>query len=107
MGAEGDTIKEAQQVAVCQHSGTRKLWVQESNRWRKMTRQAASFISNAPLPNFRPCAMGLAQVNLGHEEEAQLALQKSVDTRDGHYAEPHFGLSALFCNQQNFTGAEP
>lgn len=52
-------------------------------------------------------AMGLAQLNLEHEEEAQLAFQKSIDASGGHYAEPHFGLSALLCNQQNFAEAEP
>jgi tetratricopeptide (TPR) repeat protein len=52
-------------------------------------------------------AMGLAQLTLGHEEEAQQAFQKSIDGSDGHYAEPHFALSALLCRQQNFTEAEP
>jgi len=51
--------------------------------------------------------MGLAQLNLGHEEEAQQAFQKSIDASGGHYAEPHLGLSALLCNQQEFSEAEP
>jgi tetratricopeptide (TPR) repeat protein len=77
-----------------------------------MTRQAASFISNAPLPNFRNFyeayhAIGVAQLSLGHDEGAQQAFQKSIDASGGHYAEPHFGLSALLCNQQKFTEAEP
>ena len=52
-------------------------------------------------------AMGVAQLSLGHEEEAQQAFQKSIDASGGHYAEPHFGLSALLCHQQKFTEAEP
>lgn len=52
-------------------------------------------------------AIGLAQLRLGHEEEAQEAFQKSIDASGGHYAEPHFGLSAILCNQQKFTEAEP
>jgi tetratricopeptide (TPR) repeat protein len=51
--------------------------------------------------------MGVAQMSLGHDEEAQQAFQKSIDASGGHYAEPHFGLSALLCNQQKFTEAEP
>jgi len=60
-------------------------------------------------PNFYEAyhAIGLAQLRLGHEEEAQQAFQKSIDASGGHYAEPHFGLSALLCNQQKFTEAEP
>jgi tetratricopeptide (TPR) repeat protein len=60
-------------------------------------------------PNFYEAyhAMGLAQLRLGHEEEAQQAFQKSIDASGGHYAEPHFGLSAFLCNQQKFTEAEP
>jgi len=60
-------------------------------------------------PNFYEAyyATGLAQLRLGHEEEAQQAFQKSIDASGGHYAEPHFGLSALLCNQRKFTEAEP
>jgi tetratricopeptide (TPR) repeat protein len=60
-------------------------------------------------PNFYEAyhAIGLAQLRLGHEEEAQQAFQKSIDASGGHYAEPHFGLSALLCNQQKFAEAEP
>jgi tetratricopeptide (TPR) repeat protein len=52
-------------------------------------------------------AMGLAQLRLGHEEEARQAFQKSLDASGGHYAGPHFGLSALLCNRQKFIEAEP
>jgi tetratricopeptide (TPR) repeat protein len=52
-------------------------------------------------------AMGVAQLTLGHAEEAQQAFQKSIEASNGLYAEPHFGLSALLCNQQKFTEAEP
>ena len=57
-------------------------------------------------PNFYEAyhAIGLAQLRLGHEQEAEQAFQKSIG---GHYAEPHFGLSALLCNQQKFAEAEP
>jgi tetratricopeptide (TPR) repeat protein len=60
-------------------------------------------------PNFYEAyyAMGLAQLRLGRQEEAQQAFQKSIDASGGHYAEPHFGLSLLLCNQQQFTEAEP
>jgi tetratricopeptide (TPR) repeat protein len=60
-------------------------------------------------PNFYEAyyAMGLAQLTLGHEEEAQQAFQKSIDASGGHYAEPHFGLSTILCNRQKFTEAEP
>ena len=52
-------------------------------------------------------AIGLAQLRLGHEEEAQEAFQKSIDASGGRYAEPHFGLSAVLCNRQKFKDAEP
>jgi tetratricopeptide (TPR) repeat protein len=52
-------------------------------------------------------AIGLAQLCLGHEKEAQEAFQKSIDASGGYYAEPHFGLSAVLCNRQKFTDAEP
>jgi hypothetical protein len=51
---------------------------------------------------FPTYAMSLAQVNIGHEEEAQLALQKSVDTRYGHYAEPHFRPERAFLQSAKF-----
>ena len=52
-------------------------------------------------------AIGLAQLNLGRQEEAQQAFQRSIDASGGHYAEPHFGLSLVLCNQQKFAEAEP
>jgi tetratricopeptide (TPR) repeat protein len=52
-------------------------------------------------------AMGVAQLRLGHGEEARQAFQQSIDASGGHYAGPHFGLGALLCNQQKFTEAEP
>jgi hypothetical protein len=53
-------------------------------------------------PNFYVAyhAIGLTQVRLGHEEEAQQAFQKSINASGGRYAEAHFGLSAILCNQQ-------
>ena len=49
-------------------------------------------------PNFYEAyhAIGLAQLRLGHEEEAQKAFQKSIDASGGHYAEG-----------QKFLRAEP
>lgn len=44
--------------------------------------------------------MRLAQLRLGHDVEAQEAFQKAIDASGGHYAEPHFALSTLLCNQQ-------
>jgi tetratricopeptide (TPR) repeat protein len=60
-------------------------------------------------PNFYEAyhAIGLAQLRLGHEEEALQAFQKSINASGGHYAEPHFGLSTLLCDQQKFAEAEP
>lgn len=52
-------------------------------------------------------AIGLAQLNLGRQEEAQQAFQRSIDASGGHYAKPHFGLSLVLCNQQKFAEAEP
>lgn len=51
-------------------------------------------------------AMGLAQLALGREEEAQQAFQKSIDASGGHYAEPHFGLSLLLCFRQDYAAVE-
>jgi tetratricopeptide (TPR) repeat protein len=60
-------------------------------------------------PNFYEAyhAIGLAQLRLGRGEEARRAFQKSIEASGGHYAEPQFGLSALLCNQQKFSEAEP
>lgn len=60
-------------------------------------------------PNFYEAyyAMGLAQLNLGRNAEAQQAYQQSIEMSGGHYAAPHFGLSALLCAQQRFAEAEP
>src|SRR6202008_3459639 len=52
-------------------------------------------------------AIGLAQLRLGHEKDAQEAFQKSIDASGGYYAEPHFGLSAVLCNRQKFADAVP
>lgn len=65
--------------------------------------------ATSEFPNFYEAyhATGVAQMSLGHDEEAQQAFQKSIDASGGHYAEPYFGLSALLCNQQKFTESEP
>jgi len=52
-------------------------------------------------------AIGLAQLKLGHEEEAERAFRNSIDASGGDYAEPHFGLSVLLCNQRKFIEALP
>jgi tetratricopeptide (TPR) repeat protein len=77
-----------------------------------MIRQPASFTclhAASEFPDFYEAyyAIGLAQLNLGRQEEAQQAFQRSIDASDGHYAEPHFGLSLVLCNQQKFAEAEP
>ena len=52
-------------------------------------------------------ALGLAQLDLGHEEEAQQALQKSIDESGGHYAQPFFAMSMLLCGHRKYADAEP
>jgi tetratricopeptide (TPR) repeat protein len=52
-------------------------------------------------------ALGLAQLDLGHEEEAQQAFQKSIDESGGHYAQPLFAMSMLLCGQRKYAEAEP
>jgi tetratricopeptide (TPR) repeat protein len=51
--------------------------------------------------------LGLAQLDLGHKEETQQALQKSIQESDGHYAHPLFVMSILLCGQQEHAEAEP
>lgn len=60
-------------------------------------------------PNFYEAyyLMGFAQMILERNEEAEQAFQKSIDMSGGHYAPPHFGLSALLCVQRKFAEAEP
>ena len=52
-------------------------------------------------------AMGLAQLDLGHEEESQQVLQKSIEESGGHYAQPLFAMSVLLCGQRKYAEAEP
>jgi len=52
-------------------------------------------------------ALGLAQLDLGHEEEAQHSLQKSIDESGGHYAQPFFAMSMVLCGQRKYAEAEP
>jgi len=52
-------------------------------------------------------ALGLAQLDLGHEEEAQHSLQKSIDESGGHYAQPFFAMSMALCGQRKYAEAEP
>jgi tetratricopeptide (TPR) repeat protein len=60
-------------------------------------------------PNFYEAyyAMGVAHLSLEHQEGAEQAFQQSIDASGGRYAAPHFGLSVLLCQQQQFTEAEP
>jgi tetratricopeptide (TPR) repeat protein len=51
-------------------------------------------------------AMGLAQMGLGHKEEARQALQKSIDQSGGRYAQPLFAMSMLLCGQRKYSEAE-
>jgi tetratricopeptide (TPR) repeat protein len=52
-------------------------------------------------------AIGLAQLDLGHEEEAQLAFQQSIDASGGHYAPPLSAMGMLLCAQRKYVEAEP
>ena len=52
-------------------------------------------------------AIGLAHLDLGHEDEAQLAFQQSIDASRGHYAQPFFAMSMLLCGQRKYAEAEP
>jgi tetratricopeptide (TPR) repeat protein len=50
--------------------------------------------------------IGVANLELRRGDEAEQALQKSIDLSGGSYAEPQFALGALLCDRQSFSEAE-
>ena len=49
---------------------------------------------------------GVADMELRHRDEAEEALQRSIDLSGGGYADPQFALGALLCDRQSYTEAE-
>jgi Tfp pilus assembly protein PilF len=50
--------------------------------------------------------IGVADLRLGHEEEAAQAFQKAIDLSGGHYAWAQFALGLLFCRRGEYAEAE-
>jgi tetratricopeptide (TPR) repeat protein len=50
--------------------------------------------------------IGLANLELRRGNDAEQALQRSIDLSGGGYAEPQFALGALLCDQQAYPEAE-
>ena len=50
--------------------------------------------------------IGLANLELRRGNDAEQALQRSIDLSGGGYAEPQFALGALLCDRQSFQEAE-
>jgi Tfp pilus assembly protein PilF len=50
--------------------------------------------------------IGLANLELRRGNEAEQALQRSIDLSGGGYAEPQFALGALLCDRQSYPEAE-
>jgi tetratricopeptide (TPR) repeat protein len=50
--------------------------------------------------------IGLAQLRLNREEEAQSAFDSSIALSKSRYALPHFGLGIILANQKQFARAE-
>src|SRR2546425_837870 len=50
--------------------------------------------------------IGVADLRLGHEEEAAQAFQKAVDLSGGHYARAQFALGLLLCRRGKYAEAE-
>jgi Tfp pilus assembly protein PilF len=51
--------------------------------------------------------IGVANLELRRGNEAEQALQRSIDLSAGGYAEPQFALGALLCDRQAYSEAEP
>ena len=49
---------------------------------------------------------GVAQLRLGHRDEAMQAFQKAVDLSDGKYAKAEFGVAAVLCESGDAREAE-
>ena len=50
--------------------------------------------------------IGVADLGLGHEEEAAQAFQKAIDLSGGHYAWAQFALGLLLCRRGEYAEAE-
>src|SRR5258706_4197499 len=50
--------------------------------------------------------IGVANLELRRGNEAEQALQRSIDLSGGGYAEPQFALGALLCDRHSFSEAE-
>ena len=50
--------------------------------------------------------MGVANLRLGHEEEAAQAFQKAIDLSGGHYAWAQFAMGLLLCQREEYAEAE-
>ena len=50
--------------------------------------------------------IGVADLKLGREEEAEQAFQKSVDLSEGRYPEPQLALGLLLCQRRQYAEAE-
>jgi tetratricopeptide (TPR) repeat protein len=50
--------------------------------------------------------IGLANLELRRGNEAEQALQRSIDLSGGGYAEPQFALGAMLCDRQAYSDAE-
>jgi tetratricopeptide (TPR) repeat protein len=50
--------------------------------------------------------IGIAELNLQHQRDAQAAFEKSIELSQGRYPPPHFGLGVALCLQQQFPDAE-
>lgn len=51
--------------------------------------------------------MGIVEVELKRDEEAEQAFRKAIELSGGRYAEPHFGLGVILCDdEKKFAEAE-
>src|SRR4029077_16472297 len=50
--------------------------------------------------------IGLANLELRRGNDAEQALQRSIDLSGGGYAEPHFALGAVLCERKSYQDAE-
>ena len=50
--------------------------------------------------------LGVAHFRLGHLDDAEQALQKSIDLAGGRFAPPHFALAMILCQRAEFQQGE-
>lgn len=50
--------------------------------------------------------IGIAELNLHRQVDAQAAFEKSIQLSQGRYPPPHFGLGVALCLQKQFADAE-